>query len=127
MTAPDDRLYSPDHLWVQAGNSGRATLGVTDYAQDELGEVVYAELPAAGETLTVGDAFGVIESVKVVSDLVAPVSGEVVERNEVLAERPELLNDSPYDEAWLLRVQLGEPKELEKLLDAAAYKALTGD
>ena len=127
MTAPDDRLYSRDHVWVQAGDDGHATLGLTDYAQGELGEVVYVELPPTGDVLTAGDTFGVVESVKVVSDLVAPVNGEVLERHDALAERPELLNESPYDGAWLLRVRLSDPAELDSLLDAASYEALAGD
>lgn len=125
MTLPDDRRYSKEHEWVQV-EGDRATIGITSYAADELGDIVFVELPEPGTSLTQFSSFGVVESVKAVSDLYAPVSGEVTEVNERLREQPELLNSDSFGEGWLLRATPSDAAELEQLLDAAAYEELTG-
>lgn len=126
LDAPDGLLYTRDHEWLRLDGAApdEAVVGVTAFAQDQLGDVVYLDLPAAGDALTAGERFGEIESVKTVSDLYAPVSGEAIAVNEALIERPELVNSSPYGEGWLLRVRVADASELEALLDAAAYRAL---
>ena len=126
LDAPDGLLYTRDHEWLRLDGAApdEAVVGVTAFAQDQLGDVVYLDLPAAGDALTAGERFGEIESVKTVSDLYAPVSGEAIAVNEALIERPELVNSSPYGEGWLLRVRVADASDLEALLDAAAYRAL---
>ncbi|SNR25455.1 glycine cleavage system protein GcvH [Halorubrum vacuolatum] len=114
---PDDLRYLESHEWTTDGDVVK--VGITDFAQDELGDIVFLELPADGDELSAGDAFGVIESIKAVSDLYAPVSGEVVAVNEELFDRPELVNDDPYGDGWMLEVELDEPSS--DLLDADAY------
>jgi glycine cleavage system H protein len=125
MSYPDDRRYSREHEWVQVSGE-TATVGITSYAAEELGDIVFVELPEVGAQLTQFAAFGVIESVKAVSDLYAPVSGKVTEVNERLREAPELLNSDPHGEGWVLRVAFADQAELEKLLAADAYAELTG-
>jgi glycine cleavage system H protein len=117
---PDDYRYLESHEWVRI-EDGTATVGITDFAQDELGDIVFVELPEEGDDLSQEDAFGVIESIKAVSDLYAPVSGEVVERNEELFDAPELVNEEPFDGGWMLEVELDDEGELEELLDAGGY------
>lgn len=124
MGYPDDLRYSKEHEWVRAEN-GRASIGITSFAADELGDIVFVELPEVGTQLTQFQPFGVVESVKAVSDLYAPVSGAVVEVNEALRERPELLNTDPFGEGWLAKVELSDPSELDNLMDAEAYAAET--
>ncbi|MDQ2934119.1 MAG: glycine cleavage system protein GcvH [Chloroflexota bacterium] len=121
---PDDLRYSKEHEWVRVQGS-RATIGITNFAADELGDIVFVELPEPGAQLTQFASFGVVESVKAVSDLYAPVSGEVAEVNDALREKPELLNADPFGEGWILRVELKAPDEVERLMDAAAYQAQT--
>ena len=122
MQFPDDLSYTSEHEWLRLdGDEG--AVGLTDYAQDRLGDVVYVELPEVGAGVQRGAPFGVIESVKAVSDLYAPVSGEVIARNDALTDAPELVNRSPYDEAWLIRVRLTDRSEVDALLDAAEYEA----
>jgi glycine cleavage system H protein len=121
---PDDLRYSKEHEWVRADGS-QATIGITSFAADELGDIVFIELPEPGTQLRQFGTFGVIESVKAVSDLYAPVSGEVVEVNEALRDRPELVNGDPYGEGWIAKVTLGDGAELEGLMDAAAYQEST--
>lgn len=122
---PDDRKYTQEHEWVQVeGEIG--TVGVTDFAASELGDVVFVELPEIGAEFSQGDTVGTIESVKAVADLFLPVSGEIVEINEVVAEGPELLNKDPLDDGWLFKVRISDPSELEQLLDAGAYNKLIG-
>ena len=118
---PADLLYTSDHEWLRR-NGDEVAIGITDYAQDQLGDVVYLDLPAAGASIEAGERFGEIESVKTVSDLFAPVGGEVIESNDRLAEHPELVNSAPYGEGWLLRVRLSAEGELEGLLTADAYR-----
>jgi glycine cleavage system H protein len=120
---PTDLRYTKDHEWVRVDGE-EATIGITAYAADQLGDIVFVELPEAGRALEQFAAFGVVESVKAVSDLFAPVSGEVVEANADLAAKPELVNSDPYEGGWMLRVRLAEPTQVDDLLDADAYDAL---
>ena len=122
---PNDRRYSKEHEWIRP-ESGEGVVGLTKFAVDELGDIVYVELPAVGATVAQFKAFGVVESVKAVSDLFAPASGEVIAVNEALRTSPELMNSDPYDAGWLCRIRLTDAAELDALLDAAAYGELTG-
>ena len=124
MAYPDDLRYSKEHEWVRA-DDGTATIGITSFAADELGDIVFIELPEVGGQLTQFGTFGVVESVKAVSDLYAPVSGTVVEVNEALRDAPELLNSDPFGEGWVARVELADTTELDALMDADAYAAET--
>ncbi len=125
MEFPSDLKYTKEHEWVRIdGETG--TIGITDFAQGELGDVVFVELPSVGSSLAKDAAFGTIEAVKAVSDLYAPISGEVVEVNTALSETPELVNKSPYADGWMVRIKVSDPNEIGALLDAAAYQALTG-
>ena len=123
MSVPTDLRYTKDHEWVRA-DGDTATVGVTAYAADQLGDIVFVELPEAGRSLEQFGAFGVVESVKAVSDLFAPVSGEVVEANAALTASPELVNTSPYEDGWMVRVRVSDPAQLDDLLDPDAYDAL---
>ena len=124
MSNPDDLRYSKEHEWVRVDGS-RATIGITSYAADELGDVVFVELPEVGAALTQFGTFGVVESVKAVSDLYAPISGEVVEVNDALRDSPELLNADAFGEGWIAKVELADTSELDGLMDAAAYADVT--
>ncbi len=124
MSYPDDLRYSREHEWVRVDGS-RGTVGITSFAADELGDIVFVELPEVGATLKQFDTFGVVESVKAVSDLYAPVSGEVVEVNEALRDTPELLNSDPFGDGWIARLELSATNELDDLMDAEAYTAET--
>lgn len=118
---PSDLKYASTHEWARDEGDGTVTVGITDHAQDALGDVVYVELPEIGTTLTVGDEAGVVESVKAASDIYSPVSGEVIAINELLENAPETINDSPYDDGWFFKIKLAEPEELDDLMDAEAY------
>ena len=120
MSYPDDLAYSREHEWVRLDGS-RATIGITSFAADELGDIVFVELPEVGASLSQFATFGVVESVKAVSDLYAPISGEVVEVNEALNDAPELMNSDPFGEGWIAKVELSDPSETDGLMDAAAY------
>ncbi len=120
MVIPPDLRYTKEHEWVRV-DDGIGTVGITDYAQDQLGDVVYVDLPSPGKQLSQLAVFGEIESVKAVSELYAPVSGEVVESNGALADKPELINEAPYGEGWLMKLRLGDESEVEKLLTADQY------
>ena len=122
MQAPDGLRYTKDHEWLRVEN-GRGTIGITDFAQDALGDVVFVELPAVGTKLMQGQTFGVVESNKTVSDLFAPVSGEVVELNESLRTHPELVNQDPYGAGWMVRIAVDHATGAAMLLDASAYRA----
>lgn len=125
MNFPENLKYTKDHEWVKVeGDMG--TIGITDYAQGELGDVVFVELPAVGKTMKAHEAFGTIEAVKAVSDLFAPVSGSVVDVNSALGDAPETVNKDPYGAGWMVKVRLLDPAEVAGLLDAAGYKALIG-
>ena len=117
---PDDLRYHPEHDWARV-EDGEATLGITWFAQDALGELVHFEAPEDGATLTKDQAYAEVESVKAVSDVIAPLSGEVLEVNRAVADAPETVNDDPYGEGWLVRVRLTDPGEADALMDAAAY------
>ena len=119
---PDDLRYHPEHDWARV-DGDEAVLGITWYAQDSLGELVLYEAPAVGSTLTKGKAYAEVESVKAVSDVIAPLSGEVLEVNEKVVEEPETVNEDPYGEGWLVRIRISDPAEADGLLDAEAYKA----
>lgn len=122
MAYPTDRRYTKEHEWIAAaGNS--ATIGITDYAQHELGDVVFVETPKVGTKIETGKQFGTVESVKAVSDIYAPASGEVIEANAELANTPEKINSDPHGTGWLIKVRLANPAELNSLMDAAAYEA----
>ncbi|HEY6548422.1 MAG TPA: glycine cleavage system protein GcvH [Vicinamibacteria bacterium] len=122
MSYPQDCRYSKDHEWIRvAGEKG--TVGITDHAQKQLGDVVFLELPEVGRKLKAGEVFGTVESVKAVSELFSPVSGEVLEANSGLTKTPEKVNTDPHGEAWMVVVRLADPAELLALMDAAAYEA----
>jgi len=123
MEIPAGLRYSKEHEWV-ATEDEVATIGITDYAQEQLGEIVYVELPAVGDKISKDDAFGVVESVKAVSDIYAPVSGTVVEVNQELPESPEMINEDPYGDGWLVKVKVSDTSELEDLLDNEEYEEL---
>ena len=123
---PQDLRYTAEHEWVRVGSDGVARVGITAFAQDALGDVVYVSLPAVGDSVGAGDACGEVESTKSVSDLYAPVSGEVVAVNPTLDTAPELVNTDPYGEGWMYDVKLTEADAAESLLDLAAYRALLG-
>jgi glycine cleavage system H protein len=123
---PSDYRYTKEHEWIKvSGDAG--TIGITDYAQHELGDVVFAELPAVGTKITTGQTFGTIESVKAVSEIYAPVSGEVTEANAALSSTPEIVNSDPHGSAWLIKIKLSNPSEVSGLMDAAAYQAFISE
>jgi len=119
---PDDVRYTKEHEWARAEN-GRVRVGITDYAQDALGDVVYVDLPEVGSAVAATQAFGEVESTKSVSDVFSPIDGTVVERNPLLEDRPELVNEHPYGDGWLVLVDPADPAAVESLWDAAAYRA----
>ncbi len=119
---PDDLSYHPEHDWARI-EGDEATLGITWFAQDALGELVHYEAPAVGATISKDGTYGEIESVKAVSDIVAPLSGEVLEVNERAVDEPEIVNEDPYGEGWLVRIRMSDPAEVSSLMDVAAYKA----
>jgi len=123
MNVPAELSYSTDHEWTKL-EGNRVRVGITDYAQDALGDVVYVQIPAVGAAVTAGDAFGEVESTKSVSDIYAPVSGTIVAGNEALTDTPQLLNDDPYGEGWICDIEIGDDVDLGGLLDAKAYTAL---
>jgi glycine cleavage system H protein len=122
---PEELLYHPEHDWARV-EGGEATLGITWYAQDSLGEVVFLDLPALGVRVSKDSPYAEVESVKAVSDVVAPLSGEVIARNDALEEGPQAINEDPYGEGWLVRIRLADPAERAQLLDAAAYSSSLG-
>jgi glycine cleavage system H protein len=124
MEYPEELRYTGEHEWVSAEEGGRARVGITDYAQDALGDVVYVDLPEEGTEVTAGEPLGEVESTKSVSDVYSPVTGRVVERNGVLSESPELVNRDPYGEGWMVVVELADPSQVEGLMDAAAYRQM---
>src|SRR5713101_4515039 len=126
MTVPDDLRYSKEHEWVRAEGEV-ATIGITHFAQEQLGDVVFVELPEKSARVRQFASLGVVESVKAASDIYSPISGEVVERNVKVIEKPELVNSSPYQEGWMLRVKLADKGELQKLLSADDYRAHIGE
>jgi len=127
MQLPDTYRYSKDHEWVSDQGDGTVLVGITHYAQDALGDIVFVELPEVGAQLSADDDFGVVESVKTVSDVYAPISGEVVAINDGLEDAPEMVNESPYEKGWIVRLKISDPAELSALMDAAGYEAFLHD
>lgn len=123
MEFPENLRYSKEHEWVRV-EGDTAVIGITDFAQDELGDIVFVELPEAGRALGANDTFGVAESVKTVSDLYCPVAGEVVEVNSALEDEPELVNNTPYGDGWMIKVKMPDPSQMDGLMSAADYKAM---
>ena len=125
MELPDDLRYSAEHEWVRVDGT-QAVVGITDFAQDNLGDIVYVQLPEVGATLARNRACAEVESTKSVSDIYAPVSGSIVAVNDALGTTPELVNSDPYGDGWIFRVELADPSEVDSLMDAAAYRTLVG-
>ena len=123
---PTDLRYTKDHEWGRV-DGDTATIGITKFATDQLGDIVYVELPSVGGTIQQGAAFGVVESVKAVSDLLAPITGEVIESNDALANQPELVNQEPYGSGWMVRLKVADGAQVDELMDAAAYDALNAE
>jgi len=123
MEFPRDLRYTNEHEWARDEGGGRVRVGITDYAQDALGDVVYVDIPELGTEVTAMQPFGEVESTKSVSDVYSPVTGTISERNPLLDERPELVNESPYGEGWLVVAEMSDPSELDSLMDAEAYEA----
>ncbi len=121
MEFPAECKYTKEHEWIRV-KGGIAEIGITDYAQDSLGDIVFLELPEKGDEIEREGAFGVVESVKAVSDLYAPLSGTIEEANEPLADTPELINEHPYTDGWIIKIKMNDPSELDNLLDAKAYE-----
>lgn len=125
MNFPENLKYSKDHEWVRVENN-EVVIGITDFAQSELGEIVYVDVTSEGETINKNEVFGSIEAVKTVSDLIMPVTGEVLELNPELDDAPELVNSDPYGDGWIIKITMKDEKDLDDLLDAKAYKELVG-
>ena len=126
MAVPSELKYSKEHEWVKIeGNT--VTIGITEYAQGELGDIVFVELPEVDDEINEGDTFGSVESVKTVSELYAPVSGKVIEANEALEDSPEFVNESPFDKAWMVKVELSDHSQLDELLSAEQYSEMIGE
>lgn len=126
MEFPQDLSYSSEHEWCRV-DGDVATVGITDFAQSELGDVVFLELPEVGDAVSAGGEFGTIEAVKAVAELFAPVSGEVVEVNDAIVDSPETVNEQPYGGGWMIKVKMSDPSELENLMNVAAYEAMVGE
>ena len=125
MNIPSNLYYTKEHEWIRV-EGNEAYVGITDYAQSELGEIVFVDINTEGETLAQGEVFGSVEAVKTVSDLNMPVAGEVLEINETINDQPELVNNDPYGEGWMIKISVANPEELNNLLDAEGYQALIG-
>ncbi len=123
MNFPSDLKYSKEHEWIKVLDDQTALVGITDFAQSELGDIVYVEVETVGETLDKDEVFGTVEAVKTVSDLFMPVSGEILEFNETLESEPEKVNSDPYGEGWIIKIKIKNPAELDELMDAKAYQA----
>jgi glycine cleavage system H protein len=123
MNVPENLKYTKDHEWIKVDGE-IATVGITDFAQGELGDIVFVEIETVGETLEKEETFGTIEAVKTVSDMFMPMSGEIIEKNEELDNTPEVVNKDPYDQGWMIKVKISDPSEYDDLMDAAAYKKL---
>ncbi|MBC2941291.1 glycine cleavage system protein GcvH [Staphylococcus epidermidis] len=126
MAVPSEFKYSKEHEWVKIENNV-ATVGITEYAQNELGDIVFVELPETDDELNEGDTFGSVESVKTVSELYAPISGKIVEVNEELEDSPEFVNESPYKKAWMVKIEISDDSQLEELLSADQYSEMIGE
>ena len=126
MNFPNDVKYTKEHEWIRL-EGDVAYVGITDYAQEQLGDIVFVDIPTVGETLAADEVFGTIEVVKTISDLFLPVAGEILEQNEALADQPELVNQDPYGEGWLIKIKPAADADFDSLLDAEAYKALINE
>ncbi|REI11175.1 glycine cleavage system protein GcvH [Staphylococcus felis] len=126
MAVPNELKYSKEHEWVKV-DGNVALIGITDFAQSELGDIVFVELPEVDDEVSEGETFGSVESVKTVSELYSPVSGKIIEVNEDLEDEPEAVNESPYEKAWMVKVELNDESELDALMDAAAYEEMIGE
>lgn len=124
---PSDLQYTKEHEWIKIHEDHSATIGITDHAQDSLGDITFVELPAPGAKFEAGETFGVVESVKAASDLFVPVAGEVLEVNEDLLDAPEKVNESPYDEGWMIKIKLDDPSSADDLLSPQAYEEIVGN
>ena len=124
---PDDLKYTSSHEWVKVEEDGSVTVGISDHAQDALGDIVFVELPEPSAQVSANDEIAVVESVKAASDIYAPITGEIIAINEALADSPELVNADPFGEAWLLKIKMSKPAELDELMDADGYKNLERD
>jgi glycine cleavage system H protein len=124
---PEDLRYTADHEWVRSTGEGSVRIGITDYAQNSLGDIVFVQMPEPGTTITPGDSIGEVESTKSVSDIFAPVTGTVVSRNDALDAQPELVNSDPYGDGWMIEIELSDPAELDDLLTAAGYAESVGE
>ena len=127
MEFPEDLRYTKEHEWVREEGEGRVRVGITDFAQDALGDVVYVDIPEVGTEVQAGKPFGEVESTKSVSDVFSPVGGRVIDRNGQLEERPELVNEDPYGDGWMIDIEMSDASELDTLMDSAAYRALLED
>jgi glycine cleavage system H protein len=127
MSSPNELRYTREHEWARSEASGELTIGITNHAQDALGDVVYVELPEVGDSIAAGDKFGVVESVKTVSDLYSPCSGEITAVNDGLEDAPEKVNEDPYGDGWIIRISLSNTSEVDGLMDAAAYDAFAAE
>ena len=125
MRVPSDLSYTQDHEWLKTDADGNAVVGITDYAQNSLGDITYVELPEVGQTFSAGETFGVVESVKAASDLFMPVDGEILAVNEGLNDAPEQVNQSPYEDGWIIRINPADPDQLKALLSSEAYEKQT--
>ena len=125
--APSGLKYAASHEWVRDEGDGTATIGISEHAQESLGDVVYVELPQLGTNIAAGEEAGVVESVKAASDIYAPISGEVVAINALLEDEPEIINSAPYDSGWFFRVKISDPTELNNLMDAEEYESVAAD
>lgn len=126
MNFPENLRYTKDHEWIQLLDDNIAKIGITDFAQQELGDIVFIDINAAGKALKAEEVFGTVEAVKTVSDLYLPVAGTIVEANEALNDRPESVNTDPYNEGWMIKLKVDNPADLDALMTAAAYEALVG-
>lgn len=125
MNIPEELKYTKDHEWIKVDGEN-VTVGITDFAQKELGDIVYVDVDTLDEELNIEEVFGSIEAVKTVSDLFMPISGEVIELNETLEDEPEMVNEDPYEKGWIIKIKISDNSQLENLLDASAYKKLIG-
>lgn len=126
MNFPENLRYTEEHEWIKLNDDGTATIGITEFAQGELGDIVYVEIETEGEEFEANEVFGTIEAVKTVSDLFLPLAGKVIEVNTELEDAPETVNNDPYEAGWLIKMQVNDPSEFENLLDVSAYKSLIG-
>lgn len=127
MNLPDDLKYTKDHEWLKLLGNDEALVGITDFAQQSLGDITYVEIPSDGDTFEAGASFGVVESVKAASDLYMPVDAEIVEGNQALEDAPEVVNQSPLEEGWIAKIKLTDPSQVETLMDSASYAEIAKD